>query len=283
MLKLRKAMVAFLSSILIVAIGVTGVSAYTYFVYGGFTYQIQDDKVIIFEYDDSNSNLVIPQTILGKEVAEIYNSTFEYDTEIISVSLPNTLTKIGTFAFRGASNIPSVVVPESCNTIGTAAFQSCTSLKTAEFKSNPTVINPQMFYHCSALAEFTVPDSVESIGSLAFADCPALEKVVIPESVNSIASNAFKRTDNVTLYVKENSYAMNFAIKNKIPYVIEREKLIGDVNLDGVLTIDDATLIQKYLAEFVDFSDEQIELADVNGDGFINIIDVTRLQQICIK
>ena len=52
----------------------------------------------------------------------------------------------------------------------------------------------------------------------------------------------------------------------------------GDTNLDGIISISDATAIQRHLAEIETFSDEQLALADTNGDGEINIIDATHLQ-----
>ena len=50
--------------------------------------------------------------------------------------------------------------------------------------------------------------------------------------------------------------------------------------MDNALTISDATLIQKYIAMMVDFSDLQLELADVDGNGTVNINDVTTLQKM---
>ena len=55
-------------------------------------------------------------------------------------------------------------------------------------------------------------------------------------------------------------------------------KLYGDVNLDGVIDINDATLAQEASVEFIQLSELQTELADVNGDGRISILDVTCIQ-----
>ena len=55
--------------------------------------------------------------------------------------------------------------------------------------------------------------------------------------------------------------------------------MIGDVNGDGEITIDDATLIQRRAVELEVFSDVQEQLADVNGDGRISILDVTCVQK----
>ena len=53
----------------------------------------------------------------------------------------------------------------------------------------------------------------------------------------------------------------------------------GDVNLDGIVNIIDATTVQQYLAEFLDLSDIQKKVADTDGDGTITITDATVIQQ----
>lgn len=58
------------------------------------------------------------------------------------------------------------------------------------------------------------------------------------------------------------------------------EPLYGDVNGDGVLNVTDSTLIQKYCAEFLTFTDEQIVIADINKSGTIDINDATMIQKI---
>ena len=67
-------------------------------------------------------------------------------------------------------------------------------------------------------------------------------------------------------------------------WVVERQvipKLIryGDVNRDGEITIEDATLLQKFIAELVTFNEDQKRAADTNGDGLIRIDDVTEIQK----
>lgn len=58
----------------------------------------------------------------------------------------------------------------------------------------------------------------------------------------------------------------------------EPDVILGDVNGDGIVTIIDATLIQKYLASIISFDAEQIAAADTNQDGVIDVIDVTKIQ-----
>lgn len=61
------------------------------------------------------------------------------------------------------------------------------------------------------------------------------------------------------------------------------EIIIGDVNNDGVVTIADATAIQRWLAEFEDVVDMTNPLtftrSDTNKDGKISVRDVTEIQR----
>lgn len=62
------------------------------------------------------------------------------------------------------------------------------------------------------------------------------------------------------------------------------EKLqLGDVDMDGEVTIMDATLVQKYIAHLEDLTDQQKRLADVNGDGEITILDSTEIQKMLVN
>ena len=58
------------------------------------------------------------------------------------------------------------------------------------------------------------------------------------------------------------------------------EPLLGDVDMDGDVDIQDATLLQSCLIEAKTLTDEQFKLADVNQDGFVNVRDVTAIQRI---
>ena len=67
------------------------------------------------------------------------------------------------------------------------------------------------------------------------------------------------------------------------------QPLIGDVNGDGEVTVNDATLLQRYLAEYtnkdgsplIDLTDGEVfTRTDANCDGIVNVKDVTAIQRI---
>ena len=54
---------------------------------------------------------------------------------------------------------------------------------------------------------------------------------------------------------------------------------IGDINSDGVISISDATMIQKYLSDSITLTSEQVGWCDFNFDGRVTIDDVTGIQR----
>ncbi len=59
--------------------------------------------------------------------------------------------------------------------------------------------------------------------------------------------------------------------------------ILGDTDLDGGITIDDATTIQKYMVSLLDFNNEQKIAAEVDGDEKISINDVTAIQKMLVQ
>lgn len=60
---------------------------------------------------------------------------------------------------------------------------------------------------------------------------------------------------------------------------IGNDILMGDVNGDGEVRIDDVTMILKYAVDMVQLNDRQIKAADVNYDGIVNVKDATLIQK----
>lgn len=77
----------------------------------------------------------------------------------------------------------------------------------------------------------------------------------------------------------ETTYHSYYSYRNSV-YICEYEApLIGDVNLDEVVDINDVTEMQRYIAKLIEFDDNQITLADADKDGEIDIIDATAIQK----
>lgn len=60
-------------------------------------------------------------------------------------------------------------------------------------------------------------------------------------------------------------------------------KLLGDVNRDTIISVKDATMVQKHSAKIITLNEEEKLLADVNLDGSVNVKDATMIQKLVAK
>nr|AXS01293.1 hypothetical protein [uncultured bacterium] len=114
-----------------------------------------------------------------------------------SVIIPDGVRNITELAFI-ISRIESVTMPNSVRRIGRYAFASCFDLKSIDIPSSVTSIAESVFFACYNLTSVTIPDGVTSIGARAFRSCRSLTTITIPSSVKSIGSEAFAGCEKLT-------------------------------------------------------------------------------------
>jgi hypothetical protein len=149
------------------------------------------------------------------------------DNEYIKgVTLPSSLTSIGSHAFFGCSYLNSVPIGDGVTSIGSGAFAGCSGLtaftvtegnvtylvedgilynkakttiisvagarnSAVDLPDSLTSIGSYAFYGCADLASVIIPDRVTIIGSYAFYGCTGLTSVSIPDRVTGIGADAF--------------------------------------------------------------------------------------------
>ena len=100
-----------------------------------YTYKTNDAAIIITGYDCSGSVATIPSTLGGLTVTSIGQSAFIGCRRMTSVTIPDSVTKIGDNAFMD-SGLASVTIPRSVTSIGKGAFYKCTRLTRSIFLGN---------------------------------------------------------------------------------------------------------------------------------------------------
>ena len=56
----------------------------------------------------------------------------------------------------------------------------------------------------------------------------------------------------------------------------------GDVNLDGVVDVNDVVLVKQHILGITELTDEEFARADTNMDGVVNIIDLVFIIKVLI-
>jgi len=164
-----------------------------------------------------NSNIYVNLDLSNSTFTSIGEWAFAGCNNLTGVTIPNSVTSIGVYAFR-STGLTGVTIPNSVTSIDNGAFAYCSKLTainvdadnsayTAENgilydKSKNTLIQ----YPAGKTGNtFTIPSSVTSIGEHAFAGCYNLTGVTIPNSVTSIGEHAFAGCNNLTSVTIPNS------------------------------------------------------------------------------
>lgn len=94
-----------------------------------------------------------------------YGSTMT--PNVTSITIPNTVTGIGSFAFR-QSGLTSLTIPNSVTSIDIYAFAFSTQIASLTFGSGLTFIGNAAFADARLITSLTIPDGVSTIGGDAF-------------------------------------------------------------------------------------------------------------------
>lgn len=140
-------------------------------------------------------------TVIPNSVTSIGSSAFKYCTGLTSITIPNSVTSISEFAFEGCSGLSSIVVVsgnviydsrEDCNAIiETATNTLVAGCKNTVIPNTVTSIGISAFEGCTSLTSITIPNSVTSIEKYAFDRCTGLTSIIIPANVTVIGWAAF--------------------------------------------------------------------------------------------
>ena len=140
-------------------------------------------------YPDSIS---LPQTVV-----EIDSFAFSGLDSLKNIVLPDGLTVIGANAFGECSRLTNITLPNSLRHIGDKAFYSCRGLNAVDLPDSLETMGAESFAFCYAISGLNLPPTLTSMGSGAFRNCNFIKSIVIPEGIKNISEDLFRGCDNL--------------------------------------------------------------------------------------
>jgi len=199
-----------------------------------FEFSTNNGAVAIFRYTGPGGAVVIPDAIKGLPLTSIESQAFNNCTNMTSVLIPDSVTRIGNNAFGYCNGLTNINLSANVVSLGANPFNCCSALRAitvdaanpaysssedgvlfnkekTEILSCPggkkgehvipdsvTLIKPGTFYGCKYLTTVTIPNRVTAISLWAFKQCTGLTHLTIPSCVTAIGNNAFYGCTNLT-------------------------------------------------------------------------------------
>ncbi len=158
----------------------------------GVLYNKNKTELICYPAGKTQTTFTIPNT-----VQRIGSYAFSGCDSLQDIVIPDGVQGIGDYAFDSCDNLQSVTIGNSVQSIGNSAFSGCSSLQYNEYDNGYYLGNENNKYLVLVKANSTfitsceINDNCRFILDNAFYGCGSLQSIEIPDSVQSIGNSAF--------------------------------------------------------------------------------------------
>lgn len=171
----------------------------------GVYYYVKDYRgkyAVVLKADEAYHNIKLPEYINTSEGNNIPVEEINYiafaETELETISLPNTLKRIDTAAFRDCKSLVRVDFPAKMESIKEDAFCRCVKLKSIRLPEYVDSLERAIFAGCSSLEHFILPKNIEAIPSSMFAGCVSLTTIDFPSHITMIGYYSFEGCQGIS-------------------------------------------------------------------------------------
>ena len=152
-----------------------------------------------FRYCSSLTSITIPEGVVSIESYAFYNcpNLKRVNISNLSVWYKISFGEYGNPLWKGANLyvnnelVTDIVIPSDITSVNPYLFKGCTSIRSVVIPEGVTSIGGSAFSGCSSLTSITIPEGVTSIRESVFSGCSSLTSITIPDGVVSIGDSAF--------------------------------------------------------------------------------------------
>lgn len=140
--------------------------------------------------DSAFENSGVTSVTLPATVTSIGSYTFQGCTELAGITLPDGITEVGTGVFMNCSALAEVILPQALHTLPTRAFSGCEALTALKGEYKISEVGERAFSGCKMLQDFRW-DGLTGIGKSAFTRCSSLAEADLTDAAE-IGDYAFE-------------------------------------------------------------------------------------------
>ena len=211
---------------------------------------IENGTISIDKYIGNAAEVVIPDTIDGKNVTEIGKEAFR-SADVTSVVMPQYLRTIRYYAFYDCTKLSQVILNDKVDLFETDVFMN-TNIKHIRIPAKAFSGECVDIFKGTALESVELAEGIERIPAGAFQWCLSLKRVELPSTVKVIEAKAFAVCMNIEevklndgLYCIENkafescSKLKKLVIPKSVRYMTS-QSVFGSGGLEGIYFEGDA-------------------------------------------
>ena len=141
----------------------------------------ENDIAALKKYMTDNTNATLSLDLTDAILASIPGRAFYQITGLVSIKLPEGLTKIGTFngnVFYECTGLESVTFPSTLEEMAFSSFFGCTNLETIDLsKTKVASIEAALFHDCSSLTSVSFGPETSVFCNTVFVGCSSLTTI----------------------------------------------------------------------------------------------------------
>ena len=186
-------------------------------------------------------------------------------TEVKDLVIPNSVTSIGRYAFRGCSGLTSVTIPNSVTSIGYQAFEGCSGLTKAKVEiESPFFVDSGTFTNSSNATLYVPKGSSSAYLSAAYWNEFAQIKEFPQNDVNQDSEVNVVDVVDIARFVVGTPHE-------------SFDEFLADLNSDRSVTVADAVVLVNEIAGSTSWAKPMMAPVTVNDELTLTCIDGNHL------
>ena len=178
------------------------------------------------------------------------------------VKLPMFIKELPNYLFAGCSALNSIKMPNELDGFSEGLFMGCESLQEIPFRTGIKELPKLVFADCASIKSLVIPPTVERIEDEAAKNCINLESVVFPSSIKYISSTAFEGCTSL--------HNIRIDGDNSLFYVNESDGSLYERSSNGDKLIVKSYKVSETTVSYFEENVDDIPIEDIEDEEELN-------------